>query len=295
MKGIILAGGSGTRLYPMTQVVSKQLQPLYDKPMIFYPMSLLMLSDISEILIISTVRDTPYFEKLLGNGEELGLKIQYKAQTAPNGLPEAFILGADFIGNDDVTLMLGDNLFYGDIDFLRSAIRDQKARSDQNRARIFAYYVENPSSYGVVEFEKDTRKILSIEEKPVKPKSHYAIPGVYVFSNDCVQRSKALKPSARGELEIIDLIKSYWHDDKLALQLIGRGVSWLDTGTPDALLSASLMISQIQSRQGLKVACLQEIALRRGLINEQQYIKAVELVPSSPYRDYLLQVLEDYK
>lgn len=295
MKGIILAGGSGTRLYPMTQVVSKQLQPLYDKPMIFYPLSLLMLSDVSEILIISTVRDTPYFEQLLGTGEELGLNIKYKVQNAPNGLAEAFILGEEFIGNDDVTLMLGDNLFYGDIDFLRTTLTEQKEHKDGKNARIFAYYVEDPSSYGVVEFEKETRKILSIEEKPVKPKSHYAVPGVYVFGSDCVKRAKELKPSKRGELEIIDLIKSYWNDDQLALQIIGRGVSWLDTGTPDQLLAASQMIQQIQHRQGLKVACLQEIALRRGLITEQQYMRAVELVPPSPYRQYLLQVLEDYK
>lgn len=295
MKGIILAGGSGTRLYPMTQIISKQLLPIYDKPMIFYPLSLLMLGGISDVLIISTERDTPYIMNLLGDGSDFGVKLTYKVQSHPNGLAEAFILGENFIGDDDVTLILGDNLFYGDIAFFKDAVNAQKARANGFAARVFGYYVEDARRYGVVEFEKHTGKVFSIEEKPLEPKSNYAIPGLYIFDSRCVQRARAQKPSVRGELEIVDLMKTYLHDNELGVSTIGRGVSWLDTGTPDSLLDASQLIATTQKRQGLMIGCIHEIALRKGFLSETAFLKVIDTLPKSPYRTYLSRVLDDSK
>lgn len=290
MRGIILAGGAGTRLYPMTQIVCKQLQPIYDKPMIFYPLSMLMLADIREILIISTPKDTPVFEQLLGDGSSLGLRLSYVVQDRPSGLPDAFILGRDFIGKDDVTLILGDNLFYGDSHFLREAVVRQKERLDSFRGRIFAYQVDNPKRYGVVEFDKQTGKVLSLEEKPDDPKSSYAIPGLYIFDGTVAERAANIRPSPRGETEIVELMKSYDRDGTLGVQTIGRGVTWLDTGTPESLLEASNLIATIEKRQGLKVACLHEIAIRRHFISPQKLVNEIELLPPSQYREYLQRV-----
>ena len=295
MKGIILAGGSGTRLYPMTQIISKQLLPIYDKPMIFYPLSLLMLGGIREILIISTERDTPHIKKLLGDGSDFGIQLSYQVQHAPNGLAEAFILGEQFIGDDHVTLILGDNLFYGDIAFFKEAVKSQEKRSDQYRCRIFGYYVEDPTPYGVVEFEKGTGRVLSIEEKPVHPKSNYAIPGIYVFDSQCSKRARAQKPSTRGELEITDLIQTYLDEGSLGMQVIGRGVNWLDTGTPDHLAEASQLIATVQKRQGLKIGCLHEVALRRNFISLEKFDEAVEALPKSLYKEYLKRVREEWE
>lgn len=293
MKGIILAGGSGTRLYPMTKVISKQLQPIYDKPMIFYPLSLLMLAGINEILIISTERDTPHIMELLGDGSNYGLNLSYKVQKKPNGLAEAFILGENFIGDSNVTLILGDNLFYGDISFFKNAVSKQEKSKDGCFARIFGYYVEDPRRYGVVEFDKDTSKAISIEEKPIDPKSNYAVPGLYIFDNKAAKRAKKLKPSERGELEITDLIETYLKDKKLAVEIIGRGVNWLDTGTPESLSEASQLISQIQKRQGLKIACLEEIAFRKKFISKAEFIEIINNTPKSPYKEYLTKVVEE--
>lgn len=293
MKGIILAGGSGTRLYPMTSVLSKQLQPIYDKPMIFYPLSVLMLAGISDILIISTERDTPHIRHLLGDGKSYGINLSYKVQTAPRGLAEAFILGEDFIGEDHVAMILGDNLFHGDINFFRSAVAAQFAGDDGMKARVFGYYVEDPHRYGVVEFDKKTGQILSIEEKPVHPKSHYAIPGIYIFDGRVAAKARAQKPSARGELEITDLMMSYHKDAELGFQMIGRGVTWLDTGTPDSLLEAGHLIAQIEKRQGLKVACLHEVAFRRGFIDKAHLMREIENLPNCPYREYISRILDE--
>lgn len=296
MKGIILAGGSGTRLYPMTQIISKQLLPIYDKPMIYYPLSLLMLGGIQQVLIISTVRDTPFMKALLGDGSELGMNISYAVQEAPNGLAEAFILGERFIGGDDVTLILGDNLFYGDIAFFREAVDAQKNKSNGSyKARVFGYYVEDPTRYGVVEFEKQSGKVISIEEKPREPKSNYAVPGLYIFDHRCVERAKTQKPSVRGELEIVDLIKTYLQDGELGVQIMGRGVNWLDTGTPDSLLEASQLVHTVQKRQGLKIACLHEIAYRKGFINRSQFSSSIEALPKSPYREYLFRLQHEFE
>ena len=295
MKGIILAGGAGTRLYPMTKIISKQLQPIYDKPMIFYPISLLMLAGISDILIISTERDTPHIMELLGDGSNYGLNLTYKVQKAPNGLAEAFILGERFIGTDNVALVLGDNLFYGDISFFKSAVHAQSLVTDKHKARIFGVYVEDPARYGVVEFDKDSGSAISIEEKPKKPKSQYAVPGLYVFDHRCVERAKAQKPSPRGELEITDLIDTYLKDNELGVQIIGRGVNWLDTGTTDSLLEASNLIAQVQKRQGLKIACLEEIALRKGFIDLQRFEEIINNTPKSPYKEYLQRIANEEK
>lgn len=292
MKGIILAGGAGTRLYPTTKILSKQLQPIYDKPMIFYPLSLLMLAGINEILIISTSRDTPHIMELLGDGSSYGLNLSYKVQKAPNGLAEAFILGENFIGDSDVALILGDNLFYGDINFFKRAVQDQSLQKDGFKARIFGYYVEDPRRYGVVEFHKETKKALSIEEKPDNPKSNYCVPGLYIFDKRCCERAKNQSPSPRGELEITDLIETYLKDDELGVEIIGRGVNWLDTGTTESLLEASQLISQVQKRQGLKIACLEEIAYRKGFITTEEFEKIIESTPKSPYKEYLLKSLE---
>lgn len=293
MKGIILAGGSGTRLYPMTSVLSKQLQPIYDKPMIFYPLSLLMLVGIKEVLIISTERDTPHIEKLLGDGSNFGMTINYLIQPEPKGLAQAFIIGEDFIGDDNVTLILGDNLFYGEINFLKNAVADQEAGNDGMRARVFGYYVEDPHRYGVVEIDKKSGQVLGIEEKPKNPRSNYALPGIYIFDNDVSRRARSQAPSARGELEITDLMLSYHREDSLGFQMIGRGVTWLDTGTPESLLEAGHLIAQIEKRQGLKVACLHEIAYRRGFISREKLKEEIEKLPNCPYRDYVVRVWEE--
>lgn len=295
MKGIILAGGSGTRLYPMTKIVSKQLQPIYDKPMIFYPLSMLMLSGIRDVLIISTPKDIPLFECLLGTGEDLGINISYKVQDAPRGLSEAFIIAKDFIKNDDVCMILGDNLFYGDLNFFKDAVKKQTSREDGFRARVFAYQVEDASRYGVVEFDRKNGTVLSIEEKPEVPRSNYALPGLYIFDHTASTKACELKPSPRGELEIVDLMKSYLADNQLGVQMVGRGVTWFDTGTPDSLLEASNMISAIEKHQGLKVACLHEIAARMEFINPDQLAKITDTLPSSPYKNYLVRVYKELK
>lgn len=291
MKGIILAGGSGSRLYPMNQVTTKQLQNVYDKPMIYYPLSFLMLGGIKDILMITTPHDLESFKRLLGDGSRFGITIQYIVQEKPEGLPQAFTLGADFIGNDDVTLILGDNLFYGDIDFFRDAVRAQSLKDDELRARVFAYYVANPSDYGVVEFEKGTSKVISIEEKPEKPKSSYAIPGLYIFDSSVSKRASLLKPSPRGELEITDLIKSYLSDGQLGVEQITRGVAWLDTGTPQSLLEASSFIGAIEARQDLKVACLEEVAFRMKYLDRKSLNQVISEMPNCSYKKYLERIM----
>lgn len=293
MKGIILAGGAGSRLYPMTKIITKQLQPVYDKPMIYYPLSFLMLGGIKDILMITTPHDRPHFESLLGDGKHLGINIQYKIQDAPRGLPEAFILGEEFIGNDDVTLILGDNLFYGDINWYRDALKAQKEKQNNLTGRVFAYYVQDPTAYGVVEFDKKTKVVKSIEEKPKTPKSYYAIPGLYLFDKTAAARSKKIKPSARGELEITELILDYHREAKLGVEIITRGVAWLDTGTPKSLLEASSYIGAIEERQGLKVACLEEVALRMGFITMEQFKVVMNNLPKSSYKTYLEKVAQE--
>ncbi len=271
MKGIILAGGNGTRLYPVTKVVSKQLLPIYNKPMIYYPLSTLMLAGIKEILIISKPKDISKFRELLQNGSQLGISIQYKGQPRPNGLAEAFIIGEDFIGNDNVALILGDNIFYGHglSEMLRAAI------SYKEGATIFGYYVNDPKRYGVVEIDKDN-EIISIEEKPDNPKSNYAVVGLYFFDNKVIKIAKSLKPSDRGELEIVDVIKKYLEMNELRIKLLGRGYAWLDTGTPQALIDASMYIKAIEDRQGLKIGSIEEVAYRMGYITKEQYLKMVK-------------------
>jgi glucose-1-phosphate thymidylyltransferase len=286
-KGIVLAGGSGTRLYPMTAVFSKQLQVVYDKPMIYYPLAILMLGGIKDILIISTPQDTPNFERLLGNGKRLGINLNYIVQDKPAGIAQAFIYGESFIGNDQVCLILGDNIFYGKLDFLRNALKTNTGGT------VFGYKVQNPESYGVVEFGKDF-EVLSIEEKPDKPKSNYAIPGLYVFSNDVVDISKNLEPSPRGELEITDVQKVYLKQNRLKVEIIGRGIAWLDTGTPDTLIEAGTFIQAIEKRQGQKIACIEEIALAQGFINKDEYSEVTENLPNCSYRDYCRKVLDEY-
>lgn len=286
-KGIILAGGSGTRLYPMTSIFSKQLQVIYDKPMIYYPLAITMLAGIRDVLIISTPEDTPNFEKLLGDGKHIGINISYIVQAKPAGIAQAFILGDEFLGKDQALLVLGDNLFYGKLDFLRNAIKNNTGGT------VFGYKVNNPSEYGVVEFGKDN-VVLSIEEKPANPKSKFAIPGLYVFDNDCVEISKNLKPSPRGELEITDVQKEYLRQGRLKVELIGRGIAWLDTGTPESLLEASNFISAIEKRQGRKIACIEEIALYQGFISVDEYKHTVDNLPKCSYKQYCLSVLEDF-
>lgn len=287
-KGIILAGGAGSRLYPVTKVYSKQLTLIYDKPLIYYPLSILMLGGIRDILIISNEETIPLYEKLFGDGSQVGLSIKYKVQSAPNGIAEAFILGEDFIGKDQVTLVLGDNIFYGNLKFFYSALEREKG------ATIFGYQVTDPERYGIVEFDEEGRAI-SIEEKPKKPKSHYAVPGLYIFDNRVIDISKNLKPSARGELEITDVNRRYLEMGELHVEKIGRGVAWLDTGTPEALLQASNFFGVIEDRQGLKVACLEEIALYKKFITRQQFSKLIDEIPKSLYRDYLERILTEIK
>lgn len=283
MKGIILAGGKGTRLYPMTKVVSKQLLPLYDKPMIYYPLSILMLADIRDILIISTPRDLPMYEELLGDGSKLGINISYKEQAEPKGLAEAFIIGEDFIGKDSVCLVLGDNVFYGQgmTDILR------EAQNNKGGATIFGFGVKNPKAFGVVEFDKDFN-VMSIEEKPENPKSNYAVPGLYFYDNDVIEISKNVKPSARGELEITSVNNEYLRRGKLKVQLMNRGIAWLDTGTPQNMLKASSFIEEIQEMQGLYIACLEEIAWRRGFISDEQLEILGQDLKQTDYGQYLL-------
>jgi glucose-1-phosphate thymidylyltransferase len=288
MKGIILAGGSGSRLYPATQVVSKQLLPVYDKPMIYYPLTTLMLAGIRDILLISTPQDTPRFEQLLGNGGKWGLNISYAVQPAPEGLPQAFIIGADFIGKGPCTLILGDNIFYG-----HDLPTDLKTATKRTSgATIFAYRVQDPERSGVVEFDKN-RKVISIEEKPKRPKSNFAVPGFFVYDNKVIDFSRKLKPSARGELEITDLHNDYLRRGELEVVLLGRGIAWLDTGTHASLLEASMFIETIEKRQGLKVACPEEIAYRLGYITADNLEALATGMGSNPYAQYLRSILRE--
>jgi glucose-1-phosphate thymidylyltransferase len=280
MKGIILAGGTGTRMYPISLCYSKQLVMIYDKPMIYYPLSTLMLSGIKEILIISDKETIPLYQRLFGDGNHLGLKIEYKVQNAPNGIAESFVIGKNFIGNDSVTLILGDNIFYGKLDFLREALNTNKG------ATIFGYYVTDPQRYGVVEFDNNG-KVISLEEKPVHPKSNYAVVGLYVYNNDVIEISENLKPSKRGELEITDVNIEYFKRNQLDIKVIGRGIAWLDTGTPQALLDVSSFIGAIEKRQGLKVACIEEVAYMMNYINLNQLKEIINKLPNSDYRNYL--------
>ncbi len=288
MKGIILAGGSGTRLYPLTKAVSKQMMPVYDKPMIYYPLSTLMLAGIRDILIISTPRDLPMFEELFGDGSQLGLNMNYKVQEHPNGLAEAFIIGSDFIGNDSVAMVLGDNIFYGH-DF--SAVL-KRAAERQKGATIFGYYVKDPRAYGVVEFDKDG-KAVSIEEKPENPKSKYAVPGLYFYDNDVVDIARNVKPSARGELEITTVNNTYLERGDLYVETLGRGFAWLDTGSHDSLLDAADFVSAFQKRQGLYISCIEEIAFKKGFINKEELLKLAEPLLKTAYGQYLVDVANE--
>ncbi|MDX1470870.1 MAG: glucose-1-phosphate thymidylyltransferase RfbA [Flavobacteriaceae bacterium] len=285
MKGIILAGGTGSRLYPITKGVSKQLLAIYDKPMIYYPLSVLMLAGIREVLIISTPNDLPNFGKLLGDGSELGMNFQYAVQPEPKGLAQAFIIGEEFIGEDEVCLVLGDNIFYGQGfgDLLKNAVMNCEKK---NKATVFGYYVNDPERYGVVEFDNNG-KALSIEEKPDEPKSHFAVTGLYFYPNSVIDIAKTIKPSNRGELEISDVNQKFLQNDRLNVQLMGRGYAWLDTGTHDSMLEASNFIQTIEKRQGLKVACIEEIAYRKGFIDQIQLDKLVQNLSSNEYGDYL--------
>ena len=285
-KGIVLAGGAGSRLYPLTLVASKQLQPVYDKPMIYYPLATLMMAGINDILIISTPHDTPRFQALLGDGSRWGIKLTYKVQDAPNGIAQAFILGEEFIGSDAVALILGDNIFYGKMGL------DKLARDFTGGATIFGYYVTDPERYGVVEFDSNG-KAIGIEEKPSQPRSHFAVPGLYLYDNSVVSIAKNLKPSPRGELEITDVNLEYLHRDQLMVERLGRGIAWLDTGTHQSLLEASHFIGTLEARQGLKIACLEEIALRLGFISCCQMQQVIEETPKSSYRDYLVRVYNE--
>ena len=288
MKGIILAGGAGTRLFPLTKVASKQLMPVYDKPMIYYPLSTIMLMGIREVLIISTPEDTPRFEKLFNDGSYLGMDIAYKVQDEPNGIAQAFLIGEEFIGNDPVTLILGDNLFYGHgyLDFLKGKLKNFSG------ATVFGYSVKDPERYGVVEFD-DNGTVLSIEEKPHNPKTNYAVPGLYIYDNNVVSITKTMKPSGRGELEITDVNKAYLQRGDLHVELLSRGVAWLDTGTHKSLLEAGAFIETIESRQGLKVACLEEIAYAQGFITKDHLSKLIDNYPDNHYRYYLESILND--
>jgi glucose-1-phosphate thymidylyltransferase len=287
VKGIILAGGSGTRLYPITKVISKQILPIYDKPMIYYPLSVLMLAGIKDILIISTERDLPCYQELFGNGSQLGLNFEYKVQKEPRGLAEAFIIGEEFIGQDSVCLVLGDNIFYGT--GLVDALKTAKER--KTGATIFGYYVSTPNEFGVVEFGPD-RKVMSIEEKPQSPKSNYAVPGLYFYDNNVIEIAKNVKPSHRGELEITSINNEYLNRDILNVELFGRGTAWLDTGTHKGLLDAASFVEAIQNRQGLYVACIEEIAYRMGFIDREQLIELANPLLKTEYGKYLIRISE---
>jgi len=285
MKGIILAGGSGTRLYPITKCVSKQLMPVYDKPMIYYPLSVLMLAGIQEVLIISTPEDLPRFEQLLGDGSDIGMRFEYVVQPSPDGLAQAFILGKDFIGDDDACLILGDNIYYGQ--GLPNMLNSAVTNAANNKATVFGYHVHDPERYGVVEFDNQGT-VLSIEEKPAQPKSHYAVTGLYFYPNDIVSKAAEVKPSDRGELEITTVNQMYLAEGRLSVELMGRGYAWLDTGTHESLLEAATFIETIEKRQGLKVACIEEIAFEEGYISKEQLIKLAQPLAKNQYGQYLL-------
>ena len=293
MKGIILAGGSGTRLYPLTKGISKQLLPIYDKPMIYYPLSVLMLAGIREVLIISTPKDLPLFKELLGDGSEIGIKLEYITQPTPDGLAQAFILGEEFIGSSDVCLVLGDNIFYGQglIELFSKSVEHVKK---ENKATVFGYYVNDPERYGVAEFDSDGN-VISLEEKPNNPKSNYAVIGLYFYPNDVVQKAKMVKPSARGELEITTLNQDYLKEERLMVELMGRGYAWLDTGTHESLLEASQFIQTIEKRQGLKIACLEEIAFDKGYISKKELLKLAEPLKKNQYGQYMIRRANESK
>lgn len=285
-KGIILAGGAGTRLHPLTQIACKQLLPIYDKPMIYYPLSTLMLGGIRDILLISTARDLPMFEKLFGDGSQLGLRIVYAEQPAPRGIAQAFLIGEDFLQNSGAVLILGDNIFYGQLDFFRQAL------DLDSGACVFAYPVSDPENYGVIEFDRDG-KVLSIEEKPKHPKSHYVVPGLYIYDSEIVSICRGLRPSARGELEITDVNQEYLRRGELRVRVVGRGFAWLDTGSPERLLEAGEYVSTIERRQGLKIACLEEIAWYMGFIDKKQLGHLAEQHPKTEYRKYLETIIAE--
>lgn len=287
MKGIILAGGSGTRLHPITYAISKQIMPIYDKPMIYYPLSTLMLAGIQDILIISTPHDLPQFKRLLGDGSQLGLRFSYAEQAVPNGLAQAFVIGAEFIGNDNVALVLGDNIFYG------SGLGEQLSKNSKpDGGIVYAYHVSDPERYGVVEFDKNN-KVISIEEKPTQPKSSYAVPGLYFYDNEVIAIARDLKPSPRGEYEITDVNKEYLRRGKLKVSILDRGTAWLDTGTFDSLMQASQFVQVIEQRQGIKIACIEEIAFRKGFITKEQLITVAQPLLKSGYGQYLMNVLKE--
>lgn len=289
MKGIILAGGSGTRLYPLTKVTSKQLLPIYDKPMIYYPLSTLMLAGIKDILIISTPDDTPRFEELLGDGSKFGIDLSYAVQPSPDGLAQAFLIGEEFIGDDTCAMVLGDNIFYGS--YFRKNLADAVKAAEEGYATIFGYYVKDPERFGIVEFDKN-RNVISVEEKPQHPKSNYCITGLYFYDNRVVKMAKQVKPSARGELEITDLNRLYLNEGKLKVQLLGRGFAWLDTGTMDSLMEASIFVQTVQNRQGVVISAPEEIAYMEGLITKEQLLESAELYGKSPYGEHLKIVAE---